>query len=607
MKIVFFIFLLLVFLAPSAFADEAIPMEKIVVTARKELAADERAKQGYPVQILNSAEIKERESNSGPDLLNYDPGVDLRYRGTYGIQADLSVRGGTFEQSTVSIDGIKLNDPQTGHYNLDLPLTVYDIASVDINKTGDSLGYGSGALSGAVDFTTVKPEEKYLKMNVFFGEHALYGQAFSLGLPYKSFSSRLSLEHAISKAAVPNTDFEYYTTSFYLNKDFDYSNIDSFFGYQRKDYGADSFYSNLYPEEEEHTETYFAKTGFGAKFSNAELKNNIFIRRHKDKFILKRNNPTYVNYHTTYIYGLNSGLDLALGQAVFSTKLDAGCELINSTNLGKHSRAHEALSLGLAAPFGQKLNTDLGIRYDHYQKWGGYESYNAGASYDLLKDRLKIKGAYSRSFRLPSFTELYYSDPGNRGDPNLKAESADNFTAGMEFKEGRLTCNFDGFLRRGYNLIDYTRASVNDIWQATNLGRVDFSGIEAGIGFDLNGQGKIFRLKNASFSYAYQTADRKAEGFLSKYALDILQNKLILGVYTGILGMDFNLQLSYNQRYYGKTFIAGDIYLGKKIVNRILTLEPFVSVDNFTNADCVDVAGVLLPGRWVKSGVKFEW
>jgi len=167
--------------------------------------------------------------------------------------------------------------------------------------------------------------------------------------------------------------------------------------------------------------------------------------------------------------------------------------------------------------------------------------------------------------------------------------------------------NFEGFLRRGSNLIDYTRASVNDIWQATNLGRVDFSGVEAGLRANIGGQGRIFALKDISFSYAYQTADKKADGFLSKYALDILQNRAIFGIFTGILGLDFNLQLSYNQRYYGKTYISGDIYLGKKIANKTLSIEPFVKVDNFTDANCVDIAGVLLPGRWVKSGLKFEW
>ncbi|MDP2905644.1 MAG: TonB-dependent receptor [Candidatus Omnitrophota bacterium] len=601
-----FIFFLIIFPC-AACADEAVKMEKIVVTSRRDPSAGGTSAEGFPIQALGSADISQAEPNALPDLFNNLPGLDLRYRGTYGIQGDLSVRGSTFEQSAVLIDGIKVNDPQTGHYNMDIPLTVFDVERIGINKSGYSARYGSGAFAGETNIITGIPQKKALKLNFTFGEHALSTEAFSLSYPYGSLLSRVSYEHALSKAARPNTDFEYHTASFYLNKEFGQSTLDSLFGYQKKDYGADSFYSNLYKEEEEHTETFFTKVGVSAPISRGTLKNNLYLRRHWDKFILNRNRPTSVNYHTNYIYGLNSLYSLPLAQARLSLGIDLGDELINSTNIGKHSRSHEAALFGITLPLIDKLNTGLGARVDHYQKWGAIGSYNAGAGFDILKDKLKIKGSFSRSFRLPSFTELYYSDAANRGDADLKKETADNFSAGLDFKQGCMSFNFEGFLRRGSNLIDYTRASVNDIWQATNLGRVDFSGVEAGLRANIGGRGKIFALKEASFSYAYQTADKKADGFLSKYALDILQNRAILGIFTGILGLDFNLELSYTQRYYGSTYISGDVYLGKKIANKAFSMEPFVKVDNFTDANCVDIAGVLLPGRWVKSGLKFEW
>ena len=601
-----FLFFLL-FCPHAASADEAINLEKIVVRANRDSSSADTSAEGFPVQVMTSTQIKQDEPNAVPDLLNKLPGVDLRYRGTYGIQGDLSVRGSSFEQSAVIIDGIKVNDPQTGHYNLDIPLTVFDIEQIEINKSGYSSRYGSGAFAGETNIITSIPRNKSTKLDLTFGEHALSNEAFSLSYPYRGLLSRVSYEHALSKAASPNTDFEYHTASLYLNKDFGATSLDSLFGYQKKDYGADSFYSNLFSEEEEHTETFFAKVGLNAPISRGTLKNNLYLRRHWDKFVLNRNRPTSVNYHTNYIYGLNSLYNAPLGQAMLSLGVDLGDDLINSTNLGKHARSHEAALFGVASPLLERLNTDLGARVDYYQKWGALESYNAGAGYDILKDKLKIKGSYSHAFRLPSFTELYYSDAANRGDADLKTETADNFTAGLDFKQGRISLNFDGFLRHGNNLIDYTRASANDIWQATNLGQVDFSGLEAGLRANIGGQNRIFALKEVSFSYAYQTADKKADGFLSKYALDILQNRAILGVNTRVLGLDFNLQLSYNQRYYGKTYISGDIYLGKKIANKTFSMEPFIKVDNFTDADCVDVAGVLLPGRWVKSGLKFEW
>ena len=341
----------------AAFADEAINLEKIVVTANRDSSSDEASAGGFPVYVLNFTDFKQAEPNATPDLFNNLPGVDLRYRGTYGIQGDLSVRGSSFEQSAVILDGIKLNDPQTGHYNMDIPLTVYDIESLEINKSGYSSRYGSGAFAGEANIKTGIPRDKALKLDLSFGEHALSTEAFSLSYPYGGLLSRLSFEHAISKAARPNTDFEYYTTSFYLFKDFGVTSLDSLFGYQKKDYGADSFYSNLYTEEEEHTETFFTRVGVNAPISRGTLKNNLYLRRHWDKLILNRNRPTSVNYHTNYIYGLNSLYSLPLAQAKLSLGIDLGDELINSTNIGKHSRSHEAALFGVAAPLFDKLNT----------------------------------------------------------------------------------------------------------------------------------------------------------------------------------------------------------------------------------------------------------
>jgi iron complex outermembrane receptor protein len=156
-------------------------------------------------------------------------------------------------------------------------------------------------------------------------------------------------------------------------------------------------------------------------------------------------------------------------------------------------------------------------------------------------------------------------------------------------------------------LIDWTRTATSDPWQATNLGQIDFTGIEFNSKLNTNLKSKYLNLENVAFSYNYTHADKKASGFYSKYALDILKHQYLLDIYTSIVGLNFNWQLSYNQRYYGETYFVGNIYIGKRFTNGNLTFEPFLKMDNFSNAKYTEVAGVLQPGRWIKSGLKFEW
>lgn len=605
-RLIFYIFC--AFCLPSfTCALEPYTLEKITVKLSEEGSSPPSLSSDcYSQETIAAKELEENNLNSVADILNYVSGVDLRTRGAFGIQGDISLRGSTFEQVAVLIDGIKLMDPQTGHHNLDIPLTPFDIERVEITKEAASAVYGAGASAGSVNIITKKPQKKSLKLEAFGGDYALSAQAFSFSFPQKDFSARVSFDHQAAKAARPNTDFENQSSSFYFSKDFAQTSLNALFGFQKKDFGADSFYSNLFPEEEEHTQTLFFKTGLNTKLGSTKLKNNLYLRKHRDKFILRRNNPTSVNYHTTYVYGLNSGLELPTRLGNFLLGLDIGEDEINSTNLGKHSRLYEAGSLGLASEFG-RLNTDLRFRLDYYQKWLDQESFNFGLGYKV-NDSLRLKTSLAKAFRIPTFTDLYYADAANKGDPNLKVEKSYTYNLGLDYGlEKKLVLGLEGFWRRGENLIDYTRATSNDVWQATNLGRVDFRG--GAFSFKLKPELNYHELKlnQVAFAYNYTDVDKKASGFLSKYALDVLKHQFILDLDSRVFNLSFNWHLTYQQRYYGETYFVAGLYIGTKLPIKDFTLEPFVKVDNLTNTKYSEITGVLQPGRWVQGGVKFEW
>lgn len=588
---------------PYCFSEEPLVYDKITVTSRRDPPFLNSLIENYSARI----ETAEKQHNSLIDLLDEMGGLDLRYRGTFGIQGDLSVRGGTFEQAAVLIDGIRVMDPQTGHYNLDIPLTGFDIERVESIREGASALYGQGPLAGSVNFVIKRPEKRALNTEVLFGEHALFGSAISFSLPGEAFSSRASFERKVSKAARPNTDFEYKTASLYLIREREDLTADALVGYQKKDFGADSFYSNLFPEEEEHTDTLFFRTGLDCRLSDGALKNKAYFRKHRDKFVLNRNSPTAVNTHTTYVYGLSSQWSFPLASMDFLLGADAGADQIHSTNLGKHSRPYESLSLGLLPHLRENLTADIRLRGDYYQNWGFQESYNFGLSYFLMDKALKINGSAGHAYRIPTFTELYYADAANQGNPGLLTEEGDHFRVGLNFESAGASLAIDGFLRRGRNLIDWTRFSEAQAWAATNLGRVDYRGVELYFKLEPRLAGKAAQLKKFTFSYNYTQVDRQAAGFFSKYALDVLRHQIIVGIHSVILGVHCHGQASYNQRCFGETYFVGNFSLAKPFEGKGFICEPFLKIDNFTNTRYSEVGGVLLPGRWIKAGVKFEW
>ena len=79
------------------------------------------------VIVIDSSDIKETPVNSIQDLLQYTSGVDIKQRGVDGVQADASIRGGTFEETLILIDGVKMSDPQTAHHNLNLPISLDNV------------------------------------------------------------------------------------------------------------------------------------------------------------------------------------------------------------------------------------------------------------------------------------------------------------------------------------------------------------------------------------------------------------------------------------------------------------------------------------------------
>ncbi|MCU0666482.1 MAG: TonB-dependent receptor plug domain-containing protein [Candidatus Omnitrophica bacterium] len=550
-----------------------------------------------------SFEDKVNPGNSGlyfpvslESSLRSQEAVDLRTRSGFGIQQDLCLDGASYQQTAVLLDGVKINDPQTAHYNLDIPLTIFDLEKTGIYKQGGASLYGAGSLAGAVDFRLKKPTGNNFETENAFGEHALFINALSASFLNKDgLGVRSSFEQKISKSDPANTDFESHIASFYLSKEEGDFSFNQFLGFQEKNFGASTFYSNLFPEEEEHTRTLLLKSSLNKKAQPGEWAFNFYWRRHDDKFILSRHESGNTNWHTTYLYGLDSSCRYKLGFIDSTSAVYFSREQIDSTNLGIHNRNSQA--------FSQKANLSLGTfflslaaRADYYQTSAFKNSYNLSIWYPLIEERLKINYVFDRSVRMPSFTELYYNDSANKGNSSLKEEKADNFSFNLDYSGQNFSSRFGIFLRKVHSLIDWVRQNSSLPWQADNLGRVDFRGANF-----------LFLKGPFELSYNYILPDKKQNGYLSKYALDVLRHQAILKFTQNIFSCDWAFELSYNRRYYSEGYFLGNFTLSKTFRLEQKEVVPFLKVDNFSDTQYTQISDVKQPGRWIWAGIKLKW
>src|SRR6185295_16125897 len=135
--------------------DPSAVQQSVVVTGVYEpvpLEEADRSVRSFPVN-----DEQRLLTNTVTDFLNQEPSVDLRQRGQNNIQTDVSIRGANFGQTLVLLNGFRMNDPQSGHHNMDLPVPLESVDRIEVLKGSGSTLYGSDAIGGVVQLITRVP------------------------------------------------------------------------------------------------------------------------------------------------------------------------------------------------------------------------------------------------------------------------------------------------------------------------------------------------------------------------------------------------------------------------------------------------------------------
>jgi iron complex outermembrane receptor protein len=531
--------------------------------------------------------------NSLVDVLRQDPSLDVQARAADGVQNDLSIRGGSYAQTLVLLNGLRLDDVQSGHHNMDIPVPVDAITQVEVLRGSGSTMYGSDAVGGVVNIITQPPDTTELILRTAVGNFGANEQQGSLSGVFGALSQQFTFARDFSTGFIPDRDYRNLQLASSTHFATAWGPSDVTLGYMDHPFGADQFYGP-YPSWED-TKTWFAsfRQALGKKTSAS-----FAYRRHSDLFVLLRDDPAvYTNHHQdeSYQAAVRRTDDLYTNTTIHYG-VEALHESIVSNNLGDHSRSRAAAYVALDFRALKRFSLSVAAREEAYRNFSATLSPTVAAGY-FLSPHVKLRASVSRAFRVPSYTELYYEDPANVGNPNLRPERAWTYEGGIDWNpatrwHGGLTL----FERRERDGIDYYRASPNDLWQAVNVDSLNFTGVESSLRFSPT------RTQSIDVSYSWLDGSQNTIPIgETKYAFSYPVHSGILAWQGSLPGhITLRTRLGILDRREEGAYALWDFdaaYTGGRV-------HPFLRMSNLANTSYYEVQGVAMPGRTVLGGIE---
>lgn len=594
-----------------------------------------------PVTVIERNALGAMPQQGLADVFEYVPSVDIRQRGPLGVQADLSIRGGTYDQNAILINGINFTDPQTGHSNLSIPLDIDHVAQIEVIEGPAGRAIGANALGGAVGFVTPTEQTLNLRANALYGEHGLYKAALSATGGSSMLSGFVAASAMGSNGYIHNTDFAAKNVFARGVLDLGKAELNAQFGFADKAYGSNGFYSLSYPEQYEENKTWLSSVGVSAG-KQFNIKANTYWRRLDDRYLLVRDNPAfYQNYHLTDVIGAN--LQLAMRTALGLTALGTEWrnESILSTRLGdelSEARAIRGLSDVRYDHAYSRLYTTVFV--DHTFQYGRLRVSGGGIMYvgvnpkatarfypglDIsvqANSQLRLFASISSAFRLPTFTDLFYQSPNNVGNRHLRMEQAYIYETGAALSLSAFSAKAKLFFRQGSDIIDWVRTADTALYTPLNMLTLNTLGYELGFvlrPFQWFAHNGWCSLERVGLGYAYIDATKQSGQYQSVYALDYLKHKATASVEL-MLWRRLNCSAIAVYQHRNGSYdledpstriataipFAGFATLDVRVAYRLPHLTPYIEATNITNAEAFDYSGLLLPRRWIKVGVRWN-
>ncbi|MGA2908493.1 MAG: TonB-dependent receptor [Terracidiphilus sp.] len=546
-------------------------------------------------------------AESPQDLLRQDSSVFLEERGAGGGQVDLVLRGGSFEQTLVLLNGFRINDAQTSHHNLDLPVPLEAMDSIQVLEGAGSTLHGVDALSGVVDFLTAAPDHDSTFLRGGEGSFESNEETLMAGATRGRWSGRLTGERNFSTGFITDRDYRNEDTSAESWVGSRLGVSDLLFAVSDRSFGANQFYGD-YPSWE-RTKGWFGgvRQDLGSRTEAA-----FAYRRHTDEFVLFRDDPAiYENNHIdgSWQGSLRRTENLPVGTLLLMG-LEADGDSIRSNNLGLHARNRGAGYVDLdLRPAKKRWSLSVGAREEVFS--GGAQAVFSPelAGSFRVANSLKLRATGGYGFRIPTYTDLYYSDPSTLGNASLRPESAWTGDGGADWTpSAKVTFSATGFYSQQHDTIDYVKSATPNpylpagcpanIWCADNLNGLHFAGIETSFTW-IPKKSQTVRIEWTGLHGA-QTA---LHGLESEYVFNYpVEN--VHASWTWAMGHDIVLTnaVQLAQRYQQTVYPVWNTTLTRDTWK----VRPYLRLMNASNTGYQEIMGVNMPPRTIMGGIAVQ-
>jgi iron complex outermembrane receptor protein len=620
---------------------QEIEMDEVVISAQRVPVSFSQA--ARIVRVISKNQLTGAPVHDLQDLLKFVPNMDVRQRSGNGVQSDISLRGSSFDQVLILLNGIPQNDPQTGHHNLNLPVSFDAIDRIEILEGPASRLYGPNAFSGAINIITGKSSSDSFTGRLSGGQYGFFEGSVFQSVKTGNLSNTISGGYKRSDGALKNTDFKISNLYYNGNLQLRSGKINFQGGYSVRGFGANDFYTPVYPTQYEHIKTIFSSAGITSD-GTFHLTSSFYWRRNQDRFELFRefnSAPAWYkmhNYHLTDTYGtiLNGWIDTGSGKLAYGT--DLRNENIWSTVLGRELNQPVNVPGESGIWFNHadsRTNISLYSEYSHH--FGSFDisgglmanrNSSQGRKWEIfpgidiswrISALLKMYASVNKSLRIPTFTDLYYKSATNIGNPYLLPEEAQSYETGIKYNNPWISSHLSLFLRLGQNMIDWVRQPEETIWYAKNITTLNTKGIAMSARMEPS---RLFEkdmfIRSLDISYGYLIQNKESGTYISKYLLDYLKHKIDISLSHSLTKhLSATWLISYQDRngtftlweenHYGAEKEYVPIWLiDSKIIwtNRQFTI--FLEASNLLNKSYYDYGNVENPGIWVKAGTAIK-
>ena len=583
----------------------AFQKDSLIINELDEVVLDGRlgqliSKQSRTVEVISTSDLQRSGYTNVVEALQQVAGLDIRRRGVGSTQADINLRGGTFDQTLLLIDGIRLEDAQTGHHLSNFLLPIEMIERIEIIRGPSARIYGPNAFVGAINIVTKSSLENKGLAAVDYGSFGQKGVRLTAGTTNEKASLIAHASFANSDGYRYNTDFK--SKTFALKRVIHSKNPTEIIGFfNDRRFGANGFYATPSATDQyEETQASLIAVTHKMKGADWSLTPRVYWRRGQDMYEYIRNRPEiYRNLHIAHKLGLalDGSVDNAIGSLGFGGEVAS--IRIQSNNLGERSRKMANLFLEQRiSAMNRRLDITPGVVVNHFSTVGTkvYPGLDLGWQ---INPSLRGYLNYGKTFRVPTFTDLYYSDRTTLGNENLLPETSNAFEIGLRKVNSKTEWSIAYFNRNSSNLIDYVKQNDDALFEAQNIANLSTKG------FDLNYRYRFGSSSTLSLAYTYMSQSFGEEVFaFSRYTIDNDLKHHFTAQLSGKLTKTTSgsLNVKWIERATGRTYTVVDATLNQSLSIFNLQFGAF----NLLNQSYWETSFIPMPGRNFGLNLKYS-